>query len=81
VVAIPADDVRTTPLASAQRTRKRLAVFLRVGLLSFAAVLFAMLPSGHLNEGRDRADDSHHQCGPLQFDFRNPCNAILAAAL
>ena len=81
VVAITGDDRRTTPLASARRTRKSLAVFLRRGLLSFAALLFLMLPSGEVNEGRDRVDDARQQCGPLKLDFSDPCNAIALAVL
>jgi hypothetical protein len=73
VVAIPVDDdVRTRPLGIA-RLR---AVLLRRGLLSFAALLFLMLPSGDVNEGRDRADDTRQQCGRLTLDFSDPCNAI-----
>jgi hypothetical protein len=80
VVAISGNDIRTTPLASAGRARKSLTVFLRRGLLSFAALSFLMLPSGEINEGRDRADDTRQQCGPIKLDFSNPCN-LLARAL
>jgi hypothetical protein len=52
-------------------------MFLRRGLLSFAVLLFVMLPSIEVNDGRDQADDKRQrECGPLQLDFTNPCNAI-----
>jgi hypothetical protein len=63
------DDVPTrTPLASAQQARKSLAVLLLLALISF------MMAS-------DVADEPNRRCGPLQLDFRNPCNAIAAALL
>jgi hypothetical protein len=72
VVAIPVDDVRTTPLASARRAWKGLAAFLLLGFLSFAGVAdVAAVPPD--------LDHSDKGCGPLRFDFTDPCNAILMA--
>jgi hypothetical protein len=53
---------------------------LRAGLLSFATLLFLISPNTEVNDGRDRADDTRQQCGPLKLDFSDPCNAIAIAA-
>jgi hypothetical protein len=79
VVAITGEEARTTPLASAGRAWKSLAVLLRRGLLSFVALLFLMLPSNEVNDGRERLDDPRQQCGPLKLDFSDPCNAAAIA--
>jgi hypothetical protein len=79
LVAIPGCPPRTTPLESARRARRTVAAFLRCGLLSFAALLFLILPNTEVNEGRDRADDlEQQQCGPFKLDLRDPCNLLPA---
>jgi len=60
MAAISADAPRTTPLASARRSWRILALFLQLGLLSFALLLFMMLPSAEVNEGRDRPDEARN---------------------
>ena len=78
LVAITDDAPRTTPSG----LWKALAVFLRRGLLSFALLLlFEMLPSTEVNDGRDRAEYPRQECGPLKADFSNPCNSALLAIM
>jgi hypothetical protein len=72
---------RTTPSERARRAWKIDAILLLLGRLSFVALLFFMLPSAEVNEGRDKDPDLPKQCGPLKADFTDPCNAVLATLL
>jgi hypothetical protein len=45
-------------------------------------LLFLLLPSSDVNDGRDQVDARREKaCGPLKADFSDPCNAVLMPLL